>query len=383
MADKKNIYYLSFYDAPGGKHQYRVVTSGANKSRYILDTMSELDISVNILSAGYCEEKKWGVVLPSRRKINDKQSIYHPLSLCVGKSALGLSIRNWVTLFWLFLKLLSLKRNDTLIVYHSLAYVRYVIWAKKLKGFRLILELEEIYSDVIGCECSLNREKRITEEADGYMFSTELLEEKYNVKNKPSLVCNGIYRMERRLAERFDDGKIHVVYAGTFDPRKGGVTAVKAAALLPSNYHFHICGFGSPQEINLIKETVKNVNNKGNATVTYEGMLTGESFIRFIQQCHIGVSTQDPNAVFNATSFPSKILTYLSNGLSVVSIKIPAIEHSRVSKCLTFYEEQKPETISQAIMKIRIESESSKRTLNSLHHILKEDLLCVLNRSRH
>lgn len=381
MLNNSKIYYLSFYDVPGGKHQYRVVSSGANKSHYILDTLSELDLSVNIIAAGYCVDNNIGVVLPYKRNIDSKRSIYNPLSICLGKSHVGLRISNWVTLFFVLLKLLSLNKKDTLIVYHSFAYDRYVRIAKRLKRFRLILELEEIYSDVSGNSEQQCREKKIIEVADGYMFSTELLEEKYNIVGKPSVVCNGIYRVEPRLADHFADGKIHVVYAGTFDPRKGGVVAAAAAAaLLPSNYHFHICGFGSPKEIELVKEAVRKINDKGIARVTYEGMLTGEHFLRFIQQCHIGVSTQDPNALFNSTSFPSKILTYLSNGLSVVSIRIPAIERSGVRECITFYEEQTPENIAQAILNLKIETGQSPIILNKLHKEFKEHLMALIKR---
>lgn len=381
MSDDRKIYYLSFYDVPGGKHQYRVVSSGANKSHYILETLLELDFAINIISAGYCVDNKIGVVLPYKRNIDSKRSIYNPLSICLGKSHFGLRISNWVTLFFVLLKLLSLNKKDTLIVYHSFAYDRYVRLAKRLKEFRLILELEEIYSDVSGNSERQSREKKIIEVADGYMFSTELLEEKYNIAGKPSLVCNGIYRVEPRLVDHFTDGKIHVVYAGTFDPRKGGAAAaVEAAAYLPSNYHFHICGFGSSQDIDMVKETVNEINNKGNARVSYEGMLTGEHFLRFIQRCHIGVSTQDPKALFNSTSFPSKILTYLSNGLSVVSIRIPAIERSGVRECITFYEEQTPENIAQAILNLKIETEQSPIILNKLHKEFKEHLMALIKR---
>lgn len=62
------------------------------------------------------------------------------------------------------------------------------------------------------------------------------------------------------------------------------------------------------------------------------------------------MSTQDPSAAFNSTSFPSKILVYLANGLKVVSIRIPAIEQSAVVDSLVFYDKQTPEKIAEAIL---------------------------------
>ena len=64
---------------------------------------------------------------------------------------------------------------------------------------------------------------------------------------------------------------------------------------------------------------------------------------------------QNPNAKFNDTSFPSKILTYLTNGLRVVSINIPAIEQSKIGKYIYFYHNQNSKEISKIIKKINLQ----------------------------
>ena len=50
--------------------------------------------------------------------------------------------------------------------------------------------------------------------------------------------------------------------------------------------------------------------------------------LKFIQKCQIGLCTQNIDAAFNTTSFPSKILSYMSNGLEVVGVNIAAIKNS-------------------------------------------------------
>ena len=42
----------------------------------------------------------------------------------------------------------NIGKEDTLVVYHSVSYANIVRLLKKIKKFRLILEVEEIYSDV-------------------------------------------------------------------------------------------------------------------------------------------------------------------------------------------------------------------------------------------
>ena len=154
------------------------------------------------------------------------------------------------------------------------------------------------------------------------------------------------------MSDRFDDDKIHVVYAGTLDPRKGGTVAVNMASHLTPEYRVHILGFGREEEIRAIKSMCVEVTNRGGASVTYDGLLKGEAYIEFLQKCQIGLSTQNPLAKFNNTSFPSKILSYMSNGLQVVSVDIDAIRRSPVSEYIYFYREQTPEDIARTILNI-------------------------------
>jgi hypothetical protein len=105
------------------------------------------------------------------------------------------------------------------------------------------------------------------------------------------------------------------------------------------------------------------VSLKTEATVTYDGVLLGEEYTGFLQSCHIGLSTQDPCASFNATSFPSKILSYMSNGLRVVSIRIPAIETSEVGQYMYYYDEQTPEEIAKAIMAVDLKDAYDPRAV--------------------
>lgn len=260
-------------------------------------------------------------------------------------------------------------KGDTLVVYHSLAYVGLVRILKRLKGFRLVLEVEEIYADVTGSDKARKKEYKLFRRADAYIFPTELLNEKLNSEHKPHCIIYGTYQVEENRHYSFNDGKIHVVYAGTFDPRKGGATAAAAAAeFLPENYHVHILGFGSKADTEQLKQVITKVSKKSAATVTYDGCLSGEAYIRFIQSCDIGLSTQNPNAAFNDTSFPSKILSYMANGLRVVSIRIPAIERSAIGDLVTYYDTQTPEAIAEAICKIDMNAPyDSRAEIQTLH----------------
>ena len=137
-------------------------------------------------------------------------------------------------------------------------------------------------------------------------------------------------------------------------------------------------GFGSEKDTKYIKNTIEKINQKSKAKVTFEGLLKGRDFICFIQKCHIGLSTQNPNAAFNATSFPSKILSYMANGLSVVSIDIKAIKGSAVGPYIHFYKNQTPEEIAKAILKCNIDNDNRK-VIEKLDVQFIKDVKSLLN----
>lgn len=250
------------------------------------------------------------------------------------------------------------KEGDTLLVYHSLAYVGALRRLRRRKRFTLVLQVCEIYADVLEDGKKRKRELEWIDEADAYIFSTGQLEQILNKRKKPFAVCLGTYRTEERLVGREGGGNvIHVLYAGTFDPRKGGAqAAAAAAAFLPSDYHVHVIGFGSDLEVERMKRQIEDLAKSSPCAVSYDGCLSGKEYLKFIQRCDIGLSTQNPDAAFNATSFPSKVLSYMSNGLHVVSVRIPAIEDSPVGDLITYYDRQTPEEIAEAIRKVDLTS---------------------------
>ena len=220
--------------------------------------------------------------------------------------------------------------------------------------------------------------------ADAFIFPTQLLNESVNDANKPFSVVHGTYQIEQNRSARFNDGKIHVVYAGTLDPRKGGgVAAAASAEFLPENYHVHILGFGSEAQIADMKQLVAEVAQKSKANITYDGVLSGEDYIRFIQSCDIGLSTQNPDAAFNATSFPSKILSYMANGLRVVSVRIDAVETSAVADLITYYDEQTPEAIAKAITDVDMSAPyDSRARIAELDARFREELKRLIEANR-
>lgn len=350
--------YIGHYDFYDSSVKRSYATSAVNKIRYMLKSFSKAYEEVCVFSFSKCIEEGLKIYR-SELKQEGNVGIYFPLSWGGKGKIHSFSMIVWLRICLFVYLLKHTHKNEHVYVYHATSYGKSILWAKAIKKFKLILEVEEIYSDVQKTSRKLrDYEYSYIDTADAYIFSTNLLNEKINKLNKPYIVINGTYEVEDIISEKFDDNRIHVVYAGTFDIRKGSAAAAAAAAkYLNKDYVLHICGFGSEKDKTDLLEIISHSNAINDCKIEFHGLLKGREYISFLQQCHIGLSTQNPDASFNSTSFPSKILSYLANGLSVVSIRIPAIETSYVGKYITYYDEQTPAQIADAIMHANINTD--------------------------
>lgn len=362
----KRIKLVCMYDMLDSKFKRRYILAATTKIDYIVASLNSIGYSVDIISAA--EAEGGNLAFSKTKTINlgcNTLTLFGCCSLYFKRLSRNISVRQVVSKFEKYCKN-NICEGDIVIAYHSPRYASFFKSLRNEVNFTLIGEIEEIYQDVHSMGYIYNQaEYEFFKICDKYIFPTGLLNDKLNYNNdKKSIIIHGLYNIVEDLGEKFDDNKIHVVYAGTFDLQKGGAAAAAAAAVyLPENYHIHICGFGSEEATIYIKEIIEETQKTAKAKISFEGLLSGEEFIRFIQKCEIGLSTQNPDAAFNATSFPSKILNYLSNGLKVVTIDIPAIRQSDVGNYLFYYNSQTPENIACAIVEAHGKSGYDGRSL--------------------
>lgn len=327
--------------------------SAVNKVDYICDCLNKDKYSVEIISPSWTEGKRF----IKGRKYQYNNKIIKEFPSFGTRSIITKAIDFFLIKFLFSIYILkTVKRDDIMICYHSLGYSWILLFLKRIVGFKLIMEVEEIYGDVMNSSKIREKEMNYLKKTDAYIFSTELLEKLINIEDKPNVVIYGTYKIEKKRTIRLggDSDKINIVYAGTFDPRKGGAAAaVAAAAYLGDRYRLHILGFGSEVEKRSLLKQIELIKcSKNCAEIIYVGSLTGEKYIEYIQNCRIGLATQTNDCRFNDTSFPSKILSYLANGLEVVSTRIKVVECSKVGKYVHFYDCQTPDCIAEAVKKI-------------------------------
>lgn len=351
---KRTITYIGYFDSSKSKSRHFVPPSGNSKMQYVARTMASCGYAVRILSLARPLSDKSQFLGSEDVSESDDISVHFIQFFCVKNLLLRKISTIWQMICFFVYGLRTIRKSDTIVVYHSLSYASLIYILKKIIGFRLILEVEEIYQDVKQIYFFNSWiEKRLMTLADAYIFPTEMLDQKINRRNKPSMVIYGNYHVPPIVSEQLNDGKTHVLYSGTFDERKGGAQAsIRSAAFLDDHYHIHITGIGSEADVRKVREEIESVSRKTSCRVTFDGFIADKDFFSYIQRLNIGLCTQDPNDVLSSSCFPSKILMYMSNGLTVLSSKAPAVINSQIASELYFYDSQSPEDIAASLQTI-------------------------------
>lgn len=138
-------------------------------------------------------------------------------------------------------------------------------------------------------------------------------------------------------------------------------------------------GFGTENQIKSILQQIELINVNNDCIVTYEGCLSGNDYILFLQSCHIGLNTQNPNRVFNISSFPSKIPVYLANGLNVVSVYTDEISSFKGSNEIDFYYNDSPQDIANAIIKSSKNLKDGRNVIAKLNELFIDEFKSFLD----
>ncbi len=352
------VHYITLWGENSKDRKLGYSLAALTKSKYILDKLknnSNVD-GLKIASFSSGGRKFNGFYFPHTESWN-KIPLWHCFTF--GSNLLLLRIiERILNKIQLFLYLLfAVKKDDIVIMYHERYFASVRKLARLFAKRKIVLEIEEVYT--IAADYSskeIQKEIKGFSYADGYILINNLIGDICLLdKNKPQIVLYGTYNVNHATVQPKDDKMTHVVYAGTLNKRKYGAwLTAESAKYLPENYHVHILGFGTPEEIAEFKEYVHNISQIAEAKLTYDGVLKGNEYVRFMQKCQIGISAQDADGLYNKTSFPSKILSYLSNGLNIVTIRLDVIEKSPLKDLITFFDNNKAIELAHSILNAKL-----------------------------
>lgn len=373
----KPLYYIANFPC-FEKNNYRYANrAAALQSEYLSQVLSELGYDVTILStvtSNACTEIFKINHRFTKMLDGNVNSIYFS---CVNSKYRFLRVLGRF-LRWYEFKSFIKKHDGIYIVYHSKVHYGINKWIKHYKR-KLIIEVEEIYADVTQDKNARMQEIKETDRADAYIIPNMMMSPEVT-GDKKWVLYHGTCKKEPIFEKIFNDGKIHIVYAGTMDPRKIGLMPALDAALFlkEEKYHIHVLAIGYPENQLKIKERISKFTAP-HCRITFHDPLDGDDYLKFIQSCEIGIYTQGKDDVDIATSFPSKLMSYLSNGLRIVATKTKPLALSEISDVIYFAESNSGEDIAKTIKSIDFsDGYDGRRRAAEIHERLKRDLKLLL-----
>lgn len=148
MERRKRIKYIGYFDFQDSDVSRNYVVSATNKMEYIVSALNEIGYDVELVSASGSAEPEFRFH-GAETKIRNPRFKVHFFASFGGRNKLLRIVRNlWHSLALLCYLLFRTRRNEPVIVYHSLGYYNIILLAKRIRKFRLLLEVEEIYQDV-------------------------------------------------------------------------------------------------------------------------------------------------------------------------------------------------------------------------------------------
>lgn len=383
----EKIHYIGNFTARHNPNAYTETPSANQKMEYITNSLKELGYHVDVLSVG--ESNKVNCL---KKIIIDR----YENNIFLGtfprnKSIIMKSLARTCLLVQIFFYLLfHTNKSSKVIFYYSPAYLPLIKLCKHLKNFNLILEIEEIYSSVYQLSSDkILREIKALKFADGYIVVNDKLKNIYN--DKPCIVCYGAYKhansnnVEKTdVKSKEDSNFINIVYAGLISEDQPDVfLALDVIELLNINFRLKIVGYGNHEAIDRMNNRIRQINeNKGYTQAIYDGILKGDEFLNYLLDCDIGLNPRtltDENAAY---SFPSKLMTYLTCDLKIVSTPVAAIINSSLGDFIYFSANHTAESLAKQIINNKnalLDSHNANfNTINILNTKFLDELRGVL-----
>jgi glycosyltransferase involved in cell wall biosynthesis len=141
-------------------------------------------------------------------------------------------------------------------------------------------------------------------------------------------------------------GDLRFLYSGSLDETRGVDLILRAIDLLPPNgWRLDITGTGELQQ--QISERASDSRNR----ITFHGTLAADRYHELTQECDVGLNCQRADDPVSKVTFPSKIFTYLSKGLAVLSSRASAVPSVCGDACI-YYDEEAPASLAQAMQEV-------------------------------
>lgn len=380
------VLYVGYYGALDGKRKERNYSlAAARKMDFVASILAKIGEKVEIVSPANITESNW--YFKGEEHVQLAPTIELTLTPSWGGRRKLLRIaRVLYSKWWLFRYLLTHASKQTaVIVYHNYELALPVIAAQKIKRFNLVLEIEEQYSMIWNLsKYDQFKEKMLLKRGrNRSLVVSELLAQKLGVLHP--IVSYGSYNsFKGAIPEKGQRTETRLVYTGSIDKVKNSAyIAMEVMPHLPSNYALKISGPIAKGEKDFFMQKLDSINQKcGRNACDYLGVLGDKEYSDLLLHADIALNLQQEGE-FGQFLFPSKILTYLSYNLPVVTTRGESIVKSSVSDIVYFTDDFSLEKIADRIMRVDLHDSIDRRArLDEMSRRFMEELETALSNSR-
>jgi glycosyltransferase involved in cell wall biosynthesis len=141
---------------------------------------------------------------------------------------------------------------------------------------------------------------------------------------------------------------VHFVYSGHLDQVRGVDLLLDALSQLPAGgWHLDITGTGP------LASRVAQLaqDSRWKDRVAFHQYLPGDAYEELLATCQVGLNCQRPSDPVSEVTFPSKVFSYLSAGLMVLSSTASAMKRICGNGCF-YYEEETSRSLAVAMTEV-------------------------------
>lgn len=369
---KKHIFFAGYYDVVGSPTKRKVSLASKQKTDYLILLLKKMGYSITVFS---CAEVKEVRFREEHLVVDNNLEYYFAPSFY--KNKLFRKMSYFLSMRWLKKKIINNCLNSIVVSYHSINLIKALQTAKRKINFKLVSEVEEIYSDTEHFLKNKKMEMSFFEICDAFVTITDKLNQIVNPRNKPHVTFYGPYDYFSACEKEKFGNEINMVYAGTSSKEKGGL---KNSLILMKNlsekFKLHLL---ISDNISSAFQQVEEVLGKNSKKIAFIGQKQGDDLKLYLSKCDIGLALQNIDLGFNESSFPSKTLLYYCCGLSVLSTYSSSIIGTPFEKVFLLVDENWADVASKLERMKFYKNNDNSSLLTELEISLKKGLEVILN----
>lgn len=258
------------------------------------------------------------------RRVNGVRFHYFPLLNLPG-------LKHLVFFLSAFFRLLASPKDSVLLYDGLVVAASYgACLGARLRGIRICCILTDLpdYMEIGGSRLGKRINDRVIRLADSFIFLTQQMNERVNLRKRPYVVSEGhadVSMREKQRAPLSGEGKRRLLYAGGLEVQYGlDVLCDAFLSIRKPGEELHLYGSGSyaPTLCALAEE------KEG---LFYHGVVPAAEVVERELEAELLVNPRSPEGTYTQYSFPSKTMEYMASGVPVVMCRLPGMpeEYSR------------------------------------------------------